>query len=80
LERFYRGCAARSAPQPHSGFNKSGTFIVRDHLKTNKTNFSFDLEFLIDFGNVIDLWKWEIIVKVTEERKLNGINRSRLIT
>jgi len=32
LERFYRGCAALRAAQPHSGLNKSGTFIIRDHL------------------------------------------------
>jgi hypothetical protein len=32
LERFYRGCAARSAAQPQYGFNKKGKFIIRDNL------------------------------------------------
>jgi len=36
LERFYRDCAALRAAQSHFGFNKLGTFIVRDHLSSGK--------------------------------------------
>jgi len=29
-------------------------------------------------GSALDMWEWEIVVKVTEERKLNGIGTSNL--